>query len=49
MSMITLLLFAGATGKSAADPLYVWLPARWRGRRRFGADPRRDVVTAACT
>src|SRR5467141_3854275 len=31
MSMITLLLFVGATGKSAQIPLYVWLPDAMEG------------------
>src|SRR5262245_59011924 len=31
MSMITLLLFIGATGKSAQIPLYVWLPDAMEG------------------
>jgi NADH-quinone oxidoreductase subunit L len=29
-----LLLFVGACGKSAQVPLHVWLPTRWRARRR---------------
>ncbi len=31
MTLITLLLFAGATGKSAQIPLYVWLPDAMQG------------------
>ena len=31
MSLITLLLFVGATGKSAQIPLYVWLPDAMEG------------------
>jgi len=32
LSLITVLLFVGATGKSAQIPLYVWLPMRWRAQ-----------------
>src|ERR1017187_9055376 len=31
VSLITLLLFVGATGKSAQIPLYVWLPDAMEG------------------
>src|SRR5207247_7715236 len=31
LSLITLLLFVGATGKSAQIPLYVWLPDAMEG------------------
>ena len=34
VSIATLLLFIGATGKSAQIPLYTWLPTRWKVRRR---------------
>ena len=43
VTIATLLLFLGATGKSAQIPLYVWLPGR-DGRPDAGlrADPRGD-------
>jgi NADH-quinone oxidoreductase subunit L len=34
VTLATLLLFVGATGKSAQIPLYVWLPDAMAGRRR---------------
>ena len=34
MTAIALLLFVGATGKSAQIPLYVWLPDAMEGLRR---------------
>ena len=34
ISLITLLLFVGATGKSAQIPLYVWLPDAMAGPHR---------------
>jgi len=33
LTAIALLLFVGATGKSAQLPLYVWLPTRWKAPR----------------
>ena len=40
VSLICLLLFVGATGKSAQIPLYVWLPGRdGRPDAGVGADP----------
>jgi len=43
VTLICLLLFVGACGKSAQLPLHVWLPTRWRGRRRSrpSSTPRR--------
>jgi NADH-quinone oxidoreductase subunit L len=32
ITLIALLVFAGAMGKSAQFPLHVWLPTRWRAR-----------------
>ena len=43
VTIATLLLFLGATGKSAQIPLYVWLPGRdGRPDAGLGADPRGD-------
>ena len=43
LTISTLLLFVGATGKSAQIPLYVWLPDAMEGPDAgLGADPRGD-------
>jgi len=46
LSAICLLLFVGATGKSAQIPLYVWLPDAMEVRRRSRRDPAATMVTA---
>jgi len=39
LSVIALLMFFGATGKSAQIPLYIWLPDAMEGPTRFRPDP----------
>ena len=40
VTAVTLLLFLGATGKSAQIPLYIWLPDAMAVPPGFSANPR---------